>query len=268
MVCLILGILGAAIAIGVPAVVHRSGPAELPTWRDAVDPGPLSAAHAFLAGRCGDCHTPNRGVQPVACLTCHATDMPMLTMQSTAFHASVGECRGCHVEHVGGDRRPTIMDHAMLASVGANRAAGSTRANGVGRSFDAAVARLRVLLDEAAADLNAWPAPRALPKEAQATLDCNGCHSNREPHRTLFGHDCQDCHNVSAWRVAGYRHPSPRSQECVQCHQPPPSHTMMHFEMVSQTVAGQHHARVEQCYLCHQTDAWNDIRGVGWYKHH
>lgn len=32
--------------------------------------------------------------------------------------------------------------------------------------------------------------------------------------------------------------------------------------------AGQHHARVEQCYLCHQTDARNDIRGVGWYKHH
>jgi hypothetical protein len=43
---------------------------------------------------------------------------------------------------------------------------------------------------------------------------------------------------------------------------------MGHFEMVSKTVAGQPHTQVEQCYLCHQTDAWNDIKGVGWYKHH
>ena len=43
---------------------------------------------------------------------------------------------------------------------------------------------------------------------------------------------------------------------------------MMHFEMMDQTITGQEHARVEQCFLCHQTDAWNNIRGVGWYKHH
>ncbi len=43
---------------------------------------------------------------------------------------------------------------------------------------------------------------------------------------------------------------------------------MGHFEMVSMAIAGQEHARVQQCYLCHQTDAWNDIKGVGWYKHH
>ncbi|MBI3736827.1 hypothetical protein HY256_09975 [Candidatus Sumerlaeota bacterium] len=54
----------------------------------------------------------------------------------------------------------------------------------------------------------------------------------------------------------------------MQCHQAPPSHYMMHFEMVSMKVAGQEHAEVSQCYLCHQTTAWNDIRGVGWYKHH
>jgi hypothetical protein len=33
-------------------------------------------------------------------------------------------------------------------------------------------------------------------------------------------------------------------------------------------VARKPHAKVEQCYLCHQTTAWNDIKGVGWYKHH
>jgi hypothetical protein len=56
--------------------------------------------------------------------------------------------------------------------------------------------------------------------------------------------------------------------ECAQCHQAPPSHYMGHFHMISMMIAHQEHAQVEQCYLCHQTDAWNDIRGVGWYKHH
>ena len=55
---------------------------------------------------------------------------------------------------------------------------------------------------------------------------------------------------------------------CAQCHQAPPSHYMMHFRMVSMTVAGRMHAQVNQCYLCHQTTSWNDIKGVGLYKHH
>ena len=42
---------------------------------------------------------------------------------------------------------------------------------------------------------------------------------------------------------------------------------MMHFSMVSQSIAGRK-ARVEQCYACHATDAWNNIRGRGYYKHH
>lgn len=27
-------------------------------------------------------------------------------------------------------------------------------------------------------------------------------------------------------------------------------------------------ARPNQCYRCHQTTSWNDILGVGYYKHH
>ena len=64
------------------------------------------------------------------------------------------------------------------------------------------------------------------------------------------------------------RHPSPLSTDCNQCHQAPPSHSMMHFKMVSMKIAGVEHADVSQCFLCHQTNAWNDIKGVGWYKHH
>ena len=51
----------------------------------------------------------------------------------------------------------------------------------------------------------------------------------------------------------------------------------MHFEMISKKVAGQEDAQVagcggpaqvSQCYRCHQTTWWDDIRGVGHYKHH
>jgi len=43
---------------------------------------------------------------------------------------------------------------------------------------------------------------------------------------------------------------------------------MMHFKMVSMTVAHMAKAEVNQCFLCHQTTSWNDIKGVGFYKHH
>ncbi len=121
---------------------------------------------------------------------------------------------------------------------------------------------------------------------AAQSLDCFSYHSNRSSHRDLLGQQCGACHSNTTWkivwnacRIAGitrrtrqsrtsYKHPSPAWTVCAQCHQAPPSHYMGHFEMVSKRVAGQQHARVEQCYLCHQTDASNDIRGVGWYTHH
>lgn len=84
----------------------------------------------------------------------------------------------------------------------------------------------------------------------------------------MFGSDCAACHATTQWRFAQFRHPSPRSMDCAQCHRPPPSHSMMHFEMVSVPVARQPSARVNQCYLCHQTTSWSDIKARGFVKHH
>ena len=204
------------------AALYRDGSTAIPHWAQLVRPGELAAKHAFLSERCETCHTPIRGVEATACISCHATDAATLARESTAFHATIGTCATCHVEHLGGVR-PTAMDHEIL----------KTFANGPGQE-----------------------------------LDCFACHSNRSPHRDLFGRECAECHLTTTWKVAGFKHPSPSSVDCAQCHQAPPSHYMGHFHMVSMMVAHQHHARVEQCYLCHQTDAWNDIRGVGWYKHH
>jgi hypothetical protein len=43
---------------------------------------------------------------------------------------------------------------------------------------------------------------------------------------------------------------------------------MMHFQMVDQMVTQQWDVTVEQCWRCHTTDHWNNIVGIGYYKHH
>lgn len=193
-------------------------------------PGHLSQAHEFLKDQCASCHTPTKGVATVGCVSCHADNKNLLQRQSTAFHANVTSCKECHREHQAGVRPPLFMDHEALAKIGGH-AAGK--------------------------------------KDGPVTnLSCVTCHATRDRHQGLFGNSCVSCHTTTTWRIAEYKHPSPNNRECAQCHQAPPSHYMMHFEMVSMTVAGQHHAKVNQCFLCHQSTSWNDIKGVGWYKHH
>jgi hypothetical protein len=226
---LMLGTATLTIVVLIAAALSRSGSQAVPHWPEMVRPGALSAKHAFLGQNCEACHAAFSGVESEKCVLCHASDAETLARQSTAFHATVQSCSACHVEHQAGVR-PTRMDHDALIAIATSR-------------------------------IHRTP-------EAADRLDCFSCHSNRSPHRDLLGKECADCHGTESWKVAGFKHPSAASTDCAQCHQAPPSHYMHHFHMISMMVARQHHARVEQCYLCHQTDAWNDIRGVGWYKHH
>lgn len=249
-----LAALGAAVAV--PYLTHERGSAAVPGWQGMVNPGPLSTKHQFLAADCEACHTPHAGPTADKCIVCHANNAALLGRQPTAFHADLGkgeqgagDCRGCHIEHQGLATRPTTMDHAILAAIGVKAHALPKRV-----------------------PLSSLPVqhPRITPEET--ALDCNACHANQDRHRTLFGTDCAACHATSVaqggWTIPEFRHPSPLSTDCNQCHQAPPSHYMEHFKMVSMTVAKVEHADVSQCFLCHQTNAWNDIKGVGWYKHH
>jgi hypothetical protein len=249
---LVLAVIGFAAVLAIPLSLYSSGSSTLPVWRIAASPGPLSKAHAFLENKCGACHTPNKGVTAVACMTCHATDAPVFAMQATAFHADIKECGGCHIEHQGRSFRPTVMDHAVLARIGWGKGADPAARGNAMSDIAHFLARTT----------------GGHPMNDIAALDCNSCHQNRDPHRGLMGRECAECPQTNSWKIAGFLHPSPRSQDCAQCHQAPPSHYMMHFEMMSKTVAGQMHAKVEQCFLCHQTDSWNNIKGTGWYKHH
>jgi len=223
-----------------------------------VRPGPLSPRHAYLGDRCTSCHEPNVGVTVANCTACHANSERLLGRQPTEFHASVQECAACHIEHQPANIRPRVMDHVELVKLGAR-----TLVHASLTDADSA-ATLK--------SLETWLRIRSPDQldasTAREALNCAGCHDRRDPHMKRFGGDCAQCHVFESWRISGYQHPSSRSKECVQCHQPPPSHLMGHFSMMSQKIAGKEHARVDQCYECHNTTGWNDIVNVGFYKHH
>lgn len=233
-----------AVSIGAGLDWARSDSLTRAWWRQAVIPGALSKSHAFLAKDCAACHAPVKGVEAKSCIACHADNKALLQRQPTAFHAEIRHCTGCHVEHQGAKRMPTTMDHALLARIGFREA--KLAALGPG-NFP-------------------FHVPRA--GDGESMLNCASCHSTKDRHQGFFGPTCAQCHATARWTVAAFRHPSPRSAECAQCHKPPPSHIMGHFPMMSAVIARQDEAQVDQCYLCHQTTSWNDIKNVGWIKHH
>jgi hypothetical protein len=228
------------------------------SWQALAEPGPLAVAHRFVANDCASCHVPVAGVSDNRCTSCHANETTLLQRQPTAFHSSIGHCAECHREHEGDVALRPRMDHAALASIGQRVLAREPRGSAAYALYSRVATRegLRTAGRTAA----------VLPSEQ--ALDCAGCHSSGDRHGGQFGPECGACHGTVQWAVPRFRHPSPSSTDCAQCHRAPPSHYMGHFEMVSKRVARAEHADVEQCHLCHQTTSWNDIKGMGLYDHH
>lgn len=226
-------------------------------YQQVSSPGSLSAAHAHLENNCAACHTPVVGVDSTKCISCHANNESILQRQPTTFHASISSCKQCHLEHQGIARHPTQMDHEALVKIG--MAALDSGDSGEENS---------AIRNELSAWANRSAVPHANISATENLLNCASCHSNDDRHFKLFGSDCASCHATDRWTIPEFRHPSSNSHDCAQCHQAPPSHYMMHFKMISATVAGKPHARVDQCFECHQTTSWNDIKNAGWYKHH
>ncbi len=244
---------------------------DLSTWQRQTMPGALSLAHAELQNDCAACHTSVVGADDAKCIGCHANNTALLQRQATAFHATIGSCGRCHIEHQGESANLQQMDHTTLARIGLKR-------------IEASAGEHESLVQ---ADLVHWVQQHPMTQSPnrshpeldpfEMTLNCRSCHATAEPHAGLFGPECTNCHVTSQWTIAQFQHPGPGSFDCAQCHQAPPSHYMEHFAMISKTVAGQTDAevaqccgpaQVNQCYRCHQTTSWNDIKGVGWYKHH
>ena len=252
-----------AVAVIVAFVLRGTSLADVATWKRQASPGNLSDAHNFLQNNCAACHTPYKGIEAANCVACHANNKELLARQPTAFHAHIDSCSECHLEHQGVDRRPVQMDHRALAGIGLRQ----LNEGGLGSEQRQARSRLLGWIREhGSGEQMTQSHPNITPEEM--ILNCATCHATKDRHAGLFGKDCAECHATAQWTVPEFIHPSPRSTSCAQCHQAPPSHYMEHFEMVSKRVARVEHAQVNQCYICHQTTSWNDIKGVGWYKHH
>lgn len=228
-------------------------------WQHMASPGDLSQAHASLENNCATCHTAVKGVDATKCIACHADNKALLSRQPTEFHAEINACAACHIEHQGRVATTTKMDHVALAHIGFKQLKSEPPQPGVN------VVQIKRWL--VATNSSPQLAATHLHPE-EALLNCATCHQTKEPHRGFFGLDCAQCHETAKWTISEFRHPSAASQSCAQCHQAPPSHYMGHFKMIDQSVCGQPNAKVNQCFLCHQTTSWNDIKGIGWYKHH
>ena len=256
-----LGLLGVAGLGAAWANLPEDATVKQPaTWQSLASPGDLSPAHAFLEDDCSACHTPNRGATRDRCVTCHANERAVLERQPTAFHASISSCHECHAEHRAFRSPRVAMDHDALARIGLEELRGAP----------SDVLALRSWLEAAGTDgpPMTHPAGETAPTPLEQTLDCMNCHALQDRHVGLMGTDCVACHATTTWTLPTFRHPSPESRDCAQCHQAPPSHYMGHFKMVSAQVARKPHADVRQCFECHRTTSWNDIPGVGRYKHH
>jgi hypothetical protein len=259
---LVTAAFGAVYLLGNHPGGARSGVLSKVAWQRMASPGELSQSHSFLEHNCVACHTPVKGVESTSCITCHASDQSLLTRQPTAFHADVKSCVECHIEHQGPTKGTIRMDHSALAKIGLKELSAEARSNPTSVQRRERIASWIGHIPET---------PHGMSTDVpslEASLNCMTCHANEDKHRQFFGSDCVQCHSTRAWNIAEFRHPPASSTDCAQCHQGPPSHYMMHFNMISMRIAGQMHAKVDQCFLCHETTSWNDIRGVGWYKHH
>lgn len=232
-------------------------------WEKTVSPGKLSQAHAFLDNDCMACHNPIKGVQRQNCVVCHANDTDILERQPTSFHADVSTCLGCHNEHIGRGGNITNMDHTYLADIGMKML---SEHQGVDDEKAIAHSYIMEFSGREKKKDSIFVHPKVSKKES--LLNCSSCHSNDDRHFELFGKDCVQCHRTDMWNIAEFRHPSPKSRDCVQCHQAPPSHYKMHFNMMSQKIPNRFDAKVKECFKCHQTTHWTDIKKVGKFKHH
>lgn len=229
-------------------------------WQALASPGALARPHAFLQDNCSGCHARIDGVEPARCVTCHANETALLQRQATAFHANIGSCAACHREHEGDAALRPGMNHVALAEIGLQLLASAPE------DSDARLLQAHLIAHGPADD--SFRSGAVTSRARESLLDCYGCHETRDRHAGQFGRECAACHNTAQWTLPAFKHPAPSSMDCAQCHRAPPSHSMGHFAMVSKRVAGVEHAVVSQCYLCHQTTSWNDIKSVGMYDHH
>jgi predicted CXXCH cytochrome family protein len=180
----------------------------------AVDPGPLSAAHASFAGEtgCATCHAPHEtglgGMLRAAftahdmsaqCLECHQFDGPARSPHNETFTPHHGpaetDCRQCHVEHRGLQVSLTSLTDAQCHTCHQAKFDSFTHGHPEFPAGFPVASRGTIKFNHAKHLLDYFQQP-AYAERARA--DCTACHvaTPREPDlRTLgFTAACAACH--------------------------------------------------------------------------
>ena len=113
------------------------------------------------------------------------------------FHATIGACSRCHLEHQGVSPRPLPMDHVALAEAGLE----VVREDPENPSNSRLLAWIR---QHERGTETAPTHPRVTSTEA--ALDCASCHSTKDRHQGYFGGDCAACHRTAAWTIPEFQH--------------------------------------------------------------
>jgi hypothetical protein len=247
---------GAAMSAPFLLDVGSGDPFETNTWQLMTNPGALSTAHSSLEASCAACHTPFQGATDDRCIQCHAGESTLLLMQPTAFHVNVTTCRACHLEHRGRDAVISTRDHGVFATVAFEEL------ERMGAGGDSGASSL-------AGRLERWSGqePGGADTDAlESALNCNECHSNKDPHVGYLGSRCASCHATDKWSIPSYTHPSDLSNDCSQCHAPPNAHFSPMFKTMCAEKLGKVGVATRDCYQCHRIISWFEIRGAPWHS--
>ncbi len=91
---------------------------------------------------------------------------------------------------------------------------------------------------------------------------CVACHADDDAHNGSNGADCALCHTIASWQDASFDHSVIGTQDCSECHEPPPNHYAgacrdCHTDTTDFSNAVFNHAAIgsTDCSACHTAPA-------------